>query len=81
MAEVFVQSNSSSYITSRRETFTLWMKSLLFHGKGCTVFDAEGKLVYRIDNYCVRKSSCREEDVDLMDLRGHLLFSLRHKVT
>lgn len=75
MAEV--SSSNSNYVTSRRESFTLWMKSLVFHGKGCTVFDSNGKLVYRIDNYD-GKSSCKE--VDLLDIKGKVLFSLRQKV-
>ncbi|CAN6579176.1 unnamed protein product [Malus baccata var. baccata] len=38
----------SKYMTS---TFTLWMKSLVMQGNGCTAFDANGQVVYRIDNY------------------------------
>ncbi|XP_059643251.1 protein LURP-one-related 4-like [Cornus florida] len=64
-----------SYMTSRRETFTIWMKSLVFHGSGCTVFDSNGEIVYRIDNYgrkCVN-------EVCLMDLRGKVLYSIQRK--
>ncbi|KAF8379480.1 hypothetical protein HHK36_028915 [Tetracentron sinense] len=66
---------SSSYLTSRRETFTIWMKSLVMHGNGCTVFDSNGEIVYRIDNY---HSKCSSE-VYLMDLRGKVLFTIRRK--
>ncbi|KAL6986217.1 hypothetical protein U1Q18_019585 [Sarracenia purpurea var. burkii] len=62
-------------MTSRRETFTVWMKSLVFHGNGCTVFDSNGKIVYRIDNY-TKKSS---DEVYLMNLQGEVLFSIRPK--
>ncbi|XP_019171172.1 PREDICTED: protein LURP-one-related 11-like [Ipomoea nil] len=68
-------SPSSSYMTSKRETFTVWMKSLVYHGNGCTVFDSNGEIVYRIDNY---NTKCSRE-VHLMDLHGRVLFSIRQK--
>ncbi|TXG50505.1 hypothetical protein EZV62_023029 [Acer yangbiense] len=66
-------SSSSSYVTSKREAFTIWMKSLVMNGNGCTVFNENGDIVYRIDNY--EKKGSRE--VYLMDLRGKVLFTLR----
>ncbi|KAL3498814.1 hypothetical protein ACH5RR_041546 [Cinchona calisaya] len=83
MAQIYPQtsslfsssSSSSCYITSRRESFTLWLKSLVFHGNGCTVFDSDGNLVYRIDNYGEKCS----RQVDLMDLSGNILFSIQQK--
>ncbi|MCD9646637.1 hypothetical protein HAX54_036647 [Datura stramonium] len=51
------------------------MKSLVFHGNGCAVFDSKGRLVYRIDNYSKKCS----KQVHLMDLHGTVLFSLRKK--
>ncbi|KAH6777592.1 hypothetical protein C2S51_008904 [Perilla frutescens var. frutescens] len=57
------------------ETFTVWMKSLVFHGNGCTVFNSKGDVAFRVDNYqqkCSRK-------VFLMDSTGNLLFSLNRK--
>ncbi|XP_009600264.1 protein LURP-one-related 4-like [Nicotiana tomentosiformis] len=68
-------SSTISYMTSKRETFTLWMKSLVFQGNGCTVFDSNGRIIYRIDNYNKKSSS----EVHLMDLQGKVLFSLRKK--
>nr|GMD82357.1 protein LURP-one-related 11-like [Ipomoea batatas] len=62
-------------MTSKRETFTVWMKSLVYHGNGCTVFDSNGEIVYRIDNY---NTKCSRE-VHLMDLHGRVLFSIRQK--
>ncbi|KAF7150755.1 hypothetical protein RHSIM_Rhsim02G0226100 [Rhododendron simsii] len=62
-------------MTSKRETFTVWMKSLVFHGNGCTVFDTNGEIVYRIDNY----EKIRSNEVYLMDLKGKVLFSIRRK--
>ncbi|CAL0330735.1 unnamed protein product [Lupinus luteus] len=41
------QSTSSSCLNSKRETYTLWMKSLVFHSNGCTVYDSNGAIVYR----------------------------------
>ncbi|KAK4843634.1 hypothetical protein QYF36_010877 [Acer negundo] len=66
-------SSSSSYVTSKREAFTIWMKSLVMHGNGCTVFNENGEIVYRIDNY-EKKGS---KEVYLMDLYGRILFTLR----
>ncbi|XP_034707362.1 protein LURP-one-related 4-like [Vitis riparia] len=63
---------SDSCITSRRETFTLWMKSLLIQGNGYTVFNSDGEIVYRIDNYDKKCSS----EVYLMDLQGKVLFTI-----
>ncbi|KAK2664072.1 hypothetical protein Ddye_002646 [Dipteronia dyeriana] len=62
-------------MTSRRETFTIWMRSLICHTNGCTVYDSNGDIVYRVDNY---DQKCRDE-VYLMDLRGQVLFTIRTK--
>ncbi|XP_060180067.1 protein LURP-one-related 4-like [Lycium barbarum] len=67
--------SSSPYVTSIRETFTIWMKSLVFHGNGCTVFNSKGEIIFRIDNY---QESCRDE-VCLMDLKGQVLFSIKRE--
>ncbi|CAF2127565.1 hypothetical protein BRARA_C03516 [Brassica rapa] len=64
---------SSPYLTTEKESFTIWMKSLVFNTNGCTVFDSKGNIIYRVDNY--NSKSCRE--VYLMDLHGHVLFTLR----
>ncbi|CAI9094013.1 OLC1v1029647C3 [Oldenlandia corymbosa var. corymbosa] len=65
----------SRYIASTRETFTVWMKSLIFHGNGCTIFNSNGEIVFRVDNY--QQRSCNE--VFLMDLNGDVLFSIQRK--
>ncbi|XP_051137226.1 protein LURP-one-related 11-like [Andrographis paniculata] len=70
-------SSSSSYCnSSEKETFTVWMKSLVFHGKGCTVFDSMGEVVFRVDNYQQRCSN----QVFLMDSCGKVLFSINRKL-
>ncbi|CAN8269351.1 unnamed protein product [Cochlearia groenlandica] len=66
---------NSPYLTTEKESFTIWMKSLVFNTNGCTVFNSKGNIIYRVDNY--NSKSCRE--VYLMDLHGHVLFTLRKK--
>ncbi|KAK3227136.1 hypothetical protein Dsin_006998 [Dipteronia sinensis] len=68
---------SPHYTTSRIEKFTIWMKSLVCHTNGCTVFDSNGQIVYRVENY---DKKCSNE-VFLMDLRGQVLFTIRRKKT
>ncbi|XP_016458270.1 protein LURP-one-related 11 [Nicotiana tabacum] len=67
--------SSNSYMSPRREIFTLWMKSLVYHGNGCTVYDSKGQIVYRIDNYNIKRS----KEVHLMDSNGRVLFSIRNR--
>ncbi|PON63116.1 LURP1-related protein domain containing protein [Parasponia andersonii] len=66
--------SSSSYFSSKQETFTIWMKSLVLNGKGCTVFDSSGQILYRVDNY-----NCKCRDVYLMDFKGEILFTILKK--
>ncbi|XP_070013921.1 protein LURP-one-related 11-like [Nicotiana sylvestris] len=77
-SETFKNSNSPSftspnYMTSTRETFTIWMKSLVFHGNGCTVFNSKGEIVFKVDNYQETNSN----EVFLVDLYGQVLFSIK----
>ncbi|MCD7460869.1 hypothetical protein HAX54_044632 [Datura stramonium] len=51
------------------------MKSLVYHGNGCTVYDSKGQIVYRIDNYNIKRS----KEVHLMDSNGRVLFSIRNR--
>lgn len=69
-------SNDDYYMKSMRETFTVWLKSLIFHGNGCTVFNSKGEIVFRVDNYQERSSN----EVFLMDLYGDVLFSIQRQV-
>ncbi|ESQ48551.1 hypothetical protein EUTSA_v10022232mg [Eutrema salsugineum] len=69
------EETSSPYLTTGKESFTIWMKSLVFNTNGCTVFDSKGNIIYRVDNY--NSKSCRE--VFLMDLHGRVLFTLRRQ--
>ncbi|KAK6137619.1 hypothetical protein DH2020_028645 [Rehmannia glutinosa] len=52
------------------------MKSLVFHGNGCTIFNSEADVVYRVDNYQQRCSS----KVFLMDSSGKVLYSINKRI-
>ncbi|XP_039049210.1 protein LURP-one-related 11-like [Hibiscus syriacus] len=66
---------SLPFTTSTQETFTIWMKSLVLSGKGCTVFDSNGQIVYRVDNYHCKCS----HEAYLMDITGKVLFTIRRQ--
>ncbi|XP_030501599.2 protein LURP-one-related 4 [Cannabis sativa] len=65
----------SSSSSSKRETLTVWMKSLVMQGNGCTAYNQNGQVVYRIDNYDHKNSN----EVFLMDLNGKVLFTILRK--
>ncbi|XP_076887273.1 protein LURP-one-related 4-like [Bidens hawaiensis] len=80
MSRVYPQTHSPSPPSSdltplKAESFTIWMKSLVFNTHGCTVYNSNGEIVYRVDNY---DNKCCQE-VYLMDIRGKVLFSLLRK--
>ncbi|KAI4329030.1 hypothetical protein L6164_021337 [Bauhinia variegata] len=75
MAKVHPQALHGPTFTSKQETFTIWMKSLVLNGKGCTVFDSDGQIVYRVDNY----NNKRRDEVYLMDRKGNVLFTILRK--
>ncbi|KAF6993883.1 hypothetical protein CFC21_010707 [Triticum aestivum] len=59
--------------TPRR--LTVWCKSLVFRGDGYTVFDdADGRMVFRVDNYGVGPGS-----MALMDHAGRVLLTVRRR--
>ncbi|KAJ9173583.1 hypothetical protein P3X46_016703 [Hevea brasiliensis] len=51
------------------------MKSLVCHTNGCTVFDSNGEIIYRVENYDIKCSN----EVHLMDLRGRVLVTIKRK--
>uniref|UniRef100_A0A0D9Z766 Tubby C-terminal domain-containing protein n=1 Tax=Oryza glumipatula TaxID=40148 RepID=A0A0D9Z766_9ORYZ len=61
--------------SEQREVFTIWMKSLVLNGSGCTVYDSGGRIVYRVDNYGSRRAA----DVCLMDLAGNVVVQILSK--
>ncbi|CAN6200235.1 unnamed protein product [Urochloa humidicola] len=59
----------------QRKVFTVWMKSLVLNGHGCTVYDSGGGIVYRVDNYGSRCGG----SVCLMDLDGTVVLNIVKK--
>ncbi|GLJ37059.1 hypothetical protein SUGI_0750850 [Cryptomeria japonica] len=56
-------------------SLTVWNKSLLFNSKGFTVYDSNGNLVFRVDNYACNPTS----EMILMDATGNDLLVLKRK--
>ncbi|XP_076895981.1 protein LURP-one-related 8-like [Bidens hawaiensis] len=54
---------------------TVWKKSLLFSCDGFTVYNSNGNLVFRVDNY----AGSNKSEVVLMDASGRSLLTLRRK--
>ncbi|KAI3525795.1 hypothetical protein L1887_04887 [Cichorium endivia] len=54
---------------------TVWKKSLLFNCYGFTVFDSNGNLVFRVDNYTAGGNA----EIVLMDASGRSLLTIRRK--
>ncbi|KAL6613870.1 hypothetical protein ACP70R_036140 [Stipagrostis hirtigluma subsp. patula] len=55
--------------------YTVWMKSLLFNGNGCTVFAADGHVAFRVDNYGCRGG----REVFFVDCAGNTLIRIQRK--
>ncbi|XP_040380094.1 protein LURP-one-related 11-like [Oryza brachyantha] len=55
--------------------YTVWMKSLVFNGHGCTVYGSDGRVAFRVDNYGCRGS----RDVFFMDTAGNTLIGIQAK--
>lgn len=79
MAKIYPQNHNQegslcdgNSMSSERERYTVWMKSLVFHSNGCTVYDSKGDIVYRVDNYDTKGT----QEVNLMDLRGRVLCTI-----
>ncbi|KAG8085124.1 hypothetical protein GUJ93_ZPchr0010g7215 [Zizania palustris] len=56
-------------------SLTVWRRSLLFNGKGFTVFDGAGNLVFRVETY----AGGSRREVVLMDADGRALLTIRRK--
>ncbi|KAF3789127.1 LURP-one-related 11 protein [Nymphaea thermarum] len=61
------------FCSTSPSSLTIWRRSLLFHGKGYTVYDSTGSVVFRVDNY----TSDRPRETHLMDLSGNVLLTIR----
>ncbi|XP_020173351.1 protein LURP-one-related 11-like [Aegilops tauschii subsp. strangulata] len=55
--------------------YTVWMKSLVFNGHGCTIYGQNGRVAYRVDNYACTRS----REVFVMDTAGKALIKLHLK--
>ncbi|KAK1437190.1 hypothetical protein QVD17_02978 [Tagetes erecta] len=91
MTKVYPKVVNSPHVSSNEQSFfnesttagrnvdpvvlTVWKKSLLFNSDGFTVFDTNGDLVFRVDNYAAGNKS----EVVLMDAAGHSLITVRKK--
>ncbi|CAL4972299.1 unnamed protein product [Urochloa decumbens] len=64
-----------SQILPRQTVYTVWMKSLVFNGNGCTVYGADGSVAFRVDNYGCRGG----REVFFMDLYGKTLIKIQRK--
>ena len=53
----------------------MWMKSLVFSGNGCTVYGADGRVAFRVDNYGCRGG----REVFFMDRDGKTLIRIQRK--
>ncbi|XP_041989680.1 protein LURP-one-related 11-like isoform X1 [Salvia splendens] len=65
----------SSCTSSKQEVFTLWMKSLIMSTNGCAVFDSNGCIVFRVDNYSHRCTT----QICIMDATGKVLLTILKK--
>ncbi|CAO2181828.1 unnamed protein product [Urochloa humidicola] len=59
----------------KHAVYTVWMKSLVFNGHGCTVYGADGGIAYRVDNYGCRGG----REVFFMDRAGKTLIRIQRK--
>ncbi|XP_076893873.1 protein LURP-one-related 8-like [Bidens hawaiensis] len=66
---------SLSAVTNGPLVLTVWKKSLLFNCYGFTVYDSNGDLVFRVDNYTAGTKS----EIVLMDASGSSLLTIRRK--
>ncbi|XP_037418318.1 protein LURP-one-related 11-like [Triticum dicoccoides] len=68
-------SPSSSDDQRSQQAYTVWMKSLVFNGNGCTVYGPDGAVAFGVDNYGCRGS----REVFFMDRKGKALIRIRRK--
>ena len=66
----------SDYNKAASVVLTVWKKSLLFNCDGFTVYNSNGDLVFRVDNYM----NSPRDNIVLMDASGFPLLSIRRKV-
>ena len=67
--------SSSDGQQSKQLAYTVWMKSLVFNGNGCTVYTPHGGVAFRVDNYGCKGA----REVFFMDRAGNTLLRIRRK--
>ncbi|CAL5214779.1 unnamed protein product [Lathyrus oleraceus] len=70
------QSHDDQCLSNKRERYTVWMKSLVLHSNGCTVYDSNGSIVYRVDNYDTKGG----REVNLMNLQGNVVCTIKKRL-
>ncbi|KAK1669482.1 hypothetical protein QYE76_057641 [Lolium multiflorum] len=68
-------SSSGGHQQGGQAAYTVWMKSLVFNGNGCTVYTPDGAVAFRVDNYGCKGG----REVFFMDRVGKTLISIRRK--
>jgi hypothetical protein len=63
-------------VAGKQQVYTVWMKSLVLNGYGCTVYGEDGRVAYRVDNYACSRS----REAYVMDGDGRTLLKLLKKV-
>nr|CAB3475340.1 unnamed protein product [Digitaria exilis] len=58
-----------------KQVYTVWMKSLVFNGHGCTIYGQDGRVAYLADNYACH----RRREVYVMDSGGKAMIKLLKK--
>jgi uncharacterized protein YxjI len=66
---------SSSSADEPWQVYTVWMKSLVFNGNGCTVYGADGGVAFRVDNYGCRGG----REAFLMDRAGRTVVGIQRR--
>ncbi|XP_062208726.1 protein LURP-one-related 11-like isoform X2 [Phragmites australis] len=59
----------------KQAVYTVWLKSLVFNGNGCTVYGADGRVAFRVDNYGCKGG----REVFFMDHAGKTLIRIQRK--
>ncbi|KAJ1286966.1 hypothetical protein BS78_03G393200 [Paspalum vaginatum] len=68
-------SDPAAVTNEKRVVYTVWMKSLVLSGHGCTIYGEDGRVAYRVDNYACSRS----REVYVMDSDGKTLIKLLKK--
>ncbi|KAF5783967.1 putative tubby-like protein [Helianthus annuus] len=77
MAKVYPESETIIPVVNTKNpiVLTVWKKSLIFGCEGFTVYNSNGNLAFRVDNYFVKGN----REIVLMDALGCSLHTVRHK--